>query len=269
MRLLETLIAANHVAASGRKAEVDLAPFRDSLPLAALTCIDARLNKLLPEAVGVDADRFIWVRNAGAVITSPTSSTVRSLAMAIYVKGAKEIAVIGHTDCRMAKFTMMELLDRMTEHGVDRNSIQLPNLHEFFGLFSSESQNVIKGCSLIRQSPVIPPKVPVHGLLIHTDTGKLDWIVNGYETLGASSPLVGLKEFVTSHLPQTTPQPVSDLLGSLAEKAEPALQKKFDEARQTVADKIAEKTGRKSPADKSSSQSTKAVPPKIPANWGK
>src|SRR3989442_765044 len=180
MRLLEAIVAANHAAAEGRKGEVQLDLFKDSLPLAALTCIDARLNKLFPGALGLSEEQFIWLRNAGNVVTSPTSSTVRSIALAFYVKGAKEIALIGHTDCKMSKLTMMNLLDQMQEHGIDRNALHMPNLQEFFGLFASEQQNVIKGVGFLRQSPVIPGKIPVHGLLINTNTGRLDWLLNHY-----------------------------------------------------------------------------------------
>jgi carbonic anhydrase len=59
------------------------------------------------------------------------------------------------------------------------------NLNEFFGLFSSERQNVIKGCDIVRHSPLIGPKIPVHGFLLDIETGKLEWIVNGYEALQA------------------------------------------------------------------------------------
>ena len=57
------------------------------------------------------------------------------------------------------------------------------NLNEFFGLFSSERQNVIKSCDIVRHSPLIGPKIPVHGLLLDIETGELDWVVNGYQTL--------------------------------------------------------------------------------------
>ena len=61
----------------------------------------------------------------------------------------------------------------------------------FSALFGSERQNVIKACDIIRHSPLIGPKIPVHGLLVDTETGKLDWIVNGYQTLetAASHPV--------------------------------------------------------------------------------
>ena len=194
MRLVEAIVTANHAAIEGRPSEAEFHCYGDCLPLAALTCIDPRLNKLFPGALGLKDEQFIWLRNAGNVITSPTSSTVRSLAMAIYLKGAKELAVIGHTDCRMTQIDMNALLDRLNAHGISRGALPIPNLHEFFGLFSSEKPNVIKAVGYIRTSPVIPHKTPVHGLLIDTNTGRLDWVINGYEASGLTLATQGAPE---------------------------------------------------------------------------
>jgi len=40
---------------------------------------------------------------------------------------------------------------------------------------------------IVRSSPLIGPKVPVHGLLVDIQTGNLEWLVNGYQTLRAES----------------------------------------------------------------------------------
>src|ERR1700744_1503521 len=183
MRLFEAIIDANHRAVAG-DAEAGLRPgeFPDELPVVALTCIDPRLNALFPSVLGLPAEQFIWLRNAGNIITGQLSSTMRSLALACAVKGGREIAIIGHTDCQVAKTSTMTLLDKFKALGVERH--RLPeNLNEFFGLFSSERQNVIKGCDFVRNSPLIGARIPVHGLIIDITTGRLDWVVNGYQTM--------------------------------------------------------------------------------------
>jgi carbonic anhydrase len=183
MRLFESIVDANHKAVAGdASAGLRPADFEEQLPIIALTCIDPRLNAFFPNILGVPAEHFIWLRNAGNIITGPLSSTMRSLALACAVKGGKEIAIIGHTDCQVAKTTTMQLLERFKELGIDRS--RLPeNLNEFFGMFATERQNVIKACDFVRQSPLIGPNIPVHGLLADIETGKLEWIVNGYEKL--------------------------------------------------------------------------------------
>ena len=138
------------------------------------------MNAIFPNALALPAEEFIWLRNAGNIITGPLSSTMRSLALACAVKGGKEIAIIGHTDCQVCKTTAMQLLDKLKALGVERHLLP-DNLNEFFGMFGSERQNVIKACDIVRHSPLIGPKIPVHGFLVDIETGKLEWIVNGYE----------------------------------------------------------------------------------------
>jgi carbonic anhydrase len=185
MRLLEAIIDANHRALAGdTNAGIHPGDYQSELPLVALTCIDPRLNALLPQVLGIPVEQFIWLRNAGNHITSPTSSTMRSLALACAVKGGKEIAIIGHTDCQVAKTSTMQLLERLHALGVERNVLP-DNINEYFGVFSSERQNIMKSAEIVRSSPLIGSKVFVHGLLVDIETGKVDWLVNGYETVGA------------------------------------------------------------------------------------
>jgi carbonic anhydrase len=183
MRLLEAIVGANHRAVAGdTNAGLHPTDFADELPLVALSCIDVRLNALLPQALAVPPEQFIWLRNAGNIITGPNSSTMRSLALACAVKGGKEIVIIGHTDCQVGKTTTMQLIDSLKALGVERHMLP-DNLTEFFGMFGSERQNVIKAAGFARQSPLIGTKVPVHGLLIDIQTGKVEWLVNGYQEM--------------------------------------------------------------------------------------
>ena len=181
MRLFEAVLAANQRALAGdRAAGVRVADYADELPVVALTCIDPRLNRLLPGVLGLPEENFIWLRNAGNIITGPLSSTMRSLALACAIKGGREIAVIGHTDCHVRQTTAAALLEKFRAMGIDRQKLP-DNLTEYFGLFAGERQNVIKGVDIIRSSPLIGPKTIVQGLLVDIQTGSLEWVVNGYE----------------------------------------------------------------------------------------
>ena len=73
MHLFETIVDANHRALAG-DASAGLHPddFREPLPMVALTCIDARLNPLMPEVLGVPEQDFIWLR-------MPATSSVLSV----------------------------------------------------------------------------------------------------------------------------------------------------------------------------------------------
>jgi len=219
MHLFEAIVEANHRAvAVGAKATLNPAEFADALPVVALTCIDPRLNRLIPEMLGVPEEQFIWLRNAGNIITGPLSSTMRSLTLACAIKGGKEIALLGHSDCQVGKATMLKVTDAFRALGVDR--AKLPeNLNEYFGLFASERQNVIRGAEIVRQSPLIGAKVPVHGLLIDIQTGKLEWLVNGYQTSGAAMLSLGeaLKQTAVDAARQTVAEAVDLAAAKLPE----------------------------------------------------
>jgi len=202
MRLFEAILDANQRAIAGdEKAGLRPSEFADSLPIIALTCIDPRLNPLIPEVLGIPEEQFIWLRNAGNIITSPLSSTMRSLALACAVKGGKEIVILGHTDCKVGQTSVMQLTERLRALGIDR--ARLPeNLTEYFGVFGSERQNVIRAADHVRSSPLIGPSVPVHGVLVDIRSGRLDWLVNGYDTFGkpaaelAGPPLKGMDDWM-------------------------------------------------------------------------
>jgi len=227
MRLFEAIIEANHRAVAGdQTAGLHPEEFPDALPLVALTCIDPRLQPLMPEVLGIREEHFIWLRNAGNIITSPLSSTMRSLALACAVKGGREIAIIGHTDCQVRKTSLMELTDRFKALGVERS--RLPeNITEYFGLFASERQNVLKGVEHVRSSPLVGPRVPVHGLMVDIQSGRLEWLVDGYralETVGAQSPSLSTQPL--DALKQLLPFDLGEMkfpegkIGDLASKAE-------------------------------------------------
>src|SRR6185295_17007837 len=152
MRLFEAIVDANQRAARGENVGLRPSEFADALPVVALTCIDPRLNPIIPGVLGVPEEQFIWLRNAGNIVTGPMSSTMRSIALACAVKGGREIAIIGHTDCRVRQTSASELIERLRALGVERSKLP-DNANEFFGLFASERANVMKAVDYVRQSP--------------------------------------------------------------------------------------------------------------------
>jgi len=82
----------------------------------------------------------------------------------------------------VGKTSTLQLIEALRAQGVERHTLP-DNLNEYFGIFGSERQNVLKAVDIVRKSPLIGPKVPVHGLLVDTGTGRLEWLVNGYQTL--------------------------------------------------------------------------------------
>ena len=181
MRLLEAIVDANHRALSGdERAGLRPDEFAESLPAVVLTCFDPRLHPLMPEVLGVGEPDFIWLTNAGNVVTGPLSSTVRSLALACAVHDGKEIAILGHTDCRFFQPVRFLLEGRLKSRGIDLGSAA-SKLDEFLGRLANERSNVHAAVRHVRQSPLIPRTVPVHGLMVDVESGQLEWVANGYD----------------------------------------------------------------------------------------
>ena len=173
----------------------------------------------------------------------------------------------------------MQLLDKLKALGVERHLLP-ENLNEFFGMFGSERQNVIKATDIVRHSPLIGPKIPVHGFLVDIETGKLEWIVNGYDTLqalpGTSDAIKGagpmpdaLGSFAAFNIGEMKFPEAK--IGELATKAEDWLSQKVEkveaaipgtpEAKATVAQEVIGYAEKHWP--KAAGAQPPAVPPKI------
>lgn len=183
MHLLDAIVNANHRALAGDAlAGVRRGDVAASLPLVVLTCFDPRMHPLMPEVLGIAEADFIWVTNAAAVVANPVGATARSLALACAVHGGKEIAVLGHTDCRFFRDGHARANNWLHGAGVDLSG-EARALSEFFSQLLDEETAVRFSTRLLRASPFLSAQVPVHGLMVDTESGRLEWLVNGYEAV--------------------------------------------------------------------------------------
>ncbi|MDF7676960.1 carbonic anhydrase [Neisseriaceae bacterium ESL0693] len=154
--------------------------------LAIVSCMDARMLDLLPRALGLKNGDAKLIKNAGALVTHPWGSVMRSILVAIYEMKVKEIMVIGHHDCGMQRLHGPDLLDQMRAHGIkDENISMLENagidLNTWLTGFAHVEDAIRHSVNIIRKHPLLPADIKVHGLVIHPTTGKLTTIVNGDE----------------------------------------------------------------------------------------
>lgn len=150
-----------------------------------LTCMDSRLIELLPKAMNLKNGDAKFIKSAGAIITHPFGGLMRSILVAIYELKADEVYVVGHYDCGMNSIDTTHLVDCMIERGIDRSILKTL---EYSGIdmkawlhgFSDVTESVRKSVDAIRNHPLIPTSVNIHGLVIDPANGKLDVIENGY-----------------------------------------------------------------------------------------
>lgn len=156
--------------------------------LVLLSCMDTRLVELLPRALNVRNGDVKIIKNAGAVVSHPFGSIMRSILVAVYELQAEEVCVIGHYDCGMSKVNPDVMMDAMRKRGVSESIFDTLehagiNIPKWLEGFDSVEESVQNSVEMIKKHPLVPKDVPVHGLAIHPTTGKLDLIVNGYEQI--------------------------------------------------------------------------------------
>lgn len=179
---LEEMLAYNQQFVEGEKYQ-DYST--DSIPskrMVLFTCMDSRLVELLPKALNIKNGDVKMVKNAGAILRDPFDSVMKSILVAIYELKAEEVAVIGHHDCGMSKMDTSVFAKRMTAQGIPEETLETLtkagiNLNEEFCGFTRVEESVEQSVLVIRNHPLLPASVKVHGLVIDPHSGKLDVIM--------------------------------------------------------------------------------------------
>lgn len=146
--------------------------------IAILTCMDTRLVTLLPAALGIRNGDVKLIKNAGAVVTNPFDSTIRSLLVAIYELGVNEIMIIGHTGCGVQGMDSAEMLHLMKERGIDEEHISLMrhcgiDLDKWLHGFDDTPSAILETVDLVSNHPLVPKDVVVKGYIMDSLTGEL------------------------------------------------------------------------------------------------
>ncbi|MDE6443785.1 MAG: carbonic anhydrase [Muribaculaceae bacterium] len=146
--------------------------------IAIVTCMDTRLVELLPAALGFKNGDVKIIKNAGATITNPFDSTMRSLLVAVYELGVNEIMIIGHTECGVQGMDSKEMLHAMKERGIPEENIKLMkhcgiDLDNWLHGFDETSEAINETVDLVRNHPLMAKDVVVKGYIMHSVTGEL------------------------------------------------------------------------------------------------
>ncbi|OMF37310.1 carbonic anhydrase [Paenibacillus sp. FSL H8-0548] len=153
--------------------------------IAVLTCMDTRLVELLPKALNLKNGDAKFIKNAGAILTQPFGSAMRSILVAVYELGAREVLVIGHHGCGMTNLDSAGMVNKFIDHGIDPLVIQTLEtsgirMEKFLRGFSSSEEGVMHSVQLIRKHPLFPKDIPVHGFIFDPETGALEVLVQDY-----------------------------------------------------------------------------------------
>jgi carbonic anhydrase len=179
MSILEEVLAANsgYAATFGAKADLALPPARQ---FAILTCMDARLDPAKYAGLA-EGDAHV-VRNAGG---RASDDAIRSLVISYKLLGTREWFVIHHTNCGMEFFTdqvMRDLLassldtaalgpDGFTDVGQGPGSSEASYV-DWLTIVDNEA-SVVDDVTRIRNHPLVPGRIPIHGFIYDVRTGRL------------------------------------------------------------------------------------------------
>ena len=148
-------------------------PAAGQLPLAVVACYDPRLDGLLRGALGLVHTEAFLFRVAGALLR-PDSQSLRSLANAVFFFGVSDVMVVGHTSCRMARFSATDYITAFRARGVSRDSFGSHDIREWAGAIASPRAGVIRSVDALAAAPYLPGDLLVAGVVLDDATGALD-----------------------------------------------------------------------------------------------
>jgi len=142
--------------------------------------------------VAVEGDAHV-IRNAGG---RASDDAIRSLVISYKLLGTREWFVIHHTDCGMEFFTdssIRELLaqsletanrgpDGFTDTGDGPGSNEAAYIDWL--TFRDATQAIVDDVERIRNHPLVPGRIPIHGYVYNVHTGRLAEVPDA-TTIGA------------------------------------------------------------------------------------
>jgi carbonic anhydrase len=156
---------------------------------ALITCMDPRINLeavgARPKKEGEEVERIVLTR--GGVPDMP------SLFVLLYVAKMKEFAFMTHTDCGLTKIhkdpqrAINGMKERLGEEGFKRAKALIgepleQKILSWLDTFEDPREEVKKRVENFKHHPLVPKDVIAHGLLLDLATGKVEVVVNGYES---------------------------------------------------------------------------------------
>ena len=149
--------------------------------MAIISCMDARLSEILPAALNLKNGDVKMIKNAGAIITHPFGSVMRSLMIAVYQLGVEDILVIGHHDCGMQGMEASKIVNKMAARKIGKEKLDFIrscgiDIKKWLKGFDNVRDSVRETVNIIKHHPLIPADIRVYGFIIDPATGKLDKI---------------------------------------------------------------------------------------------
>lgn len=151
-----------------------------------LSCMDTRLTELLPKAMNIKNGDAKIIKDAGATVMHPFGGVMRSILVAVYEFGTDDIFVVGHHGCGMSNLDTKSLVNKMISRGIKEETICTLNnagveVEKWLHGFESVEESIKESVRMIKNHPLIPNGIKVHGLIMSSETGGIEVVINGDE----------------------------------------------------------------------------------------
>ena len=180
--MIDELVQYNHEFVKNKGYEKFITNKYPDKKIAIVSCMDTRLTELLPAALGIKNGDVQIIKNAGAIISHPFGSVIRSLLVAIYELGVVEVMIIGHSDCGAQHMDYEQMIKEMEERGISENQIEMLrycgiDFKSWLRGFETPERSVRETVEQVKRHPLIPSDVIVRGFVIDSTTGELTTVV--------------------------------------------------------------------------------------------
>ncbi|HXJ83052.1 MAG TPA: carbonic anhydrase [Candidatus Methylomirabilis sp.] len=176
---LDEVLKRNQEFVRGRAAR-PLPPV-EAIPLAVVACYDPRLDALIWKSLGLSPGEAFLFRTAGAFVQSE-GTVAKSLGLAVFLFGVRDIVVIGHSSCRMAAFDTASFIDAFRKRGVAREAFGTEDLRTWAGAIPDPRRGVMLSVANIQAAQFLPKDLSVAGLVLDDSTGAFEVVVKPGET---------------------------------------------------------------------------------------
>lgn len=149
-----------------------------------LSCMDTRLTELLPKAMNIKNGDAKIIKDAGATVMHHFGGIMRSILVAVYEFGVEDVFVVGHHGCGMSNLDTTDLVNKMMEMGIKKETLLTLNngginVESWLHGFESVEVSIKESVSMIKSHPLLPQNIKVHGLIMNSETGEIEVVING------------------------------------------------------------------------------------------
>lgn len=159
MNAIDELLNRNRVAAMSHPYWIGPVP---TMHVAMVACMDTRVDTY--RAFGIEAGEVHLLRNAGGVVTD---DVIRSLAISQHALGTREVMVVHHTDCGLAKLEEDAFRDQLASYAGFRPTWSVQ-------AFKDPHDSVAESLLRLRNSPFLLDTTTIRGFVFDVQSGLLE-----------------------------------------------------------------------------------------------